>query len=254
MLVPASLGLPTNESRFAIVASPLSYRRAMRRHGGYKEFRRTSSDYVGVRGILQAFGLLYGFDALPDIIDPEDFDDVVIEEPMNVYSIASPKANVWTGKLLKELHKRWVPRLEFRADFASKDLWNVAVSLCSDGNPLQPQGWDVNAQGDRYARDFGLIVRAPNPYHDGCMVTIMAGRSSLGTEAACRAFIDPAKASEIREWLGGRVDLEDHKQPFWALVSLQRAIGDGREEARPETLSVDHVAASAPLRRRGQLA
>lgn len=71
MLVPSSLGRPTRESWFVIAASPLSWRRATHRHGGYHKLRRTASDYVGVRGILQAFGLLYDFDTLPDNIDPE---------------------------------------------------------------------------------------------------------------------------------------------------------------------------------------
>jgi hypothetical protein len=242
MLIPSSLGRPTKESRFAIVASPLSYRRATRRRGGYGELRRTSSDYVGVRGILQSFGHLYGFDTLPDIIDPDDFDDDVIAKPMNMYIISSPKANRWTSIMLGQFHKRWVPRLEFRADSESPDITNIWVSLYSDNRILHPPGWKLNIDRDRYARDFGFIIRAPNPYHENHMIAIMAGRSSLGTEAACRAFTDTVKLAEIRQRLAAiDVDLENHKQAFWLLVSMQRFLGDSREEANPESLRLHQL-------------
>ena len=161
MLVPVSLGHPTQESRFVIVASPLSYRRAMGRSGGYKKMRRTYSDYVGIRGILQGFGSLYGFETLPDLIDPEDYDDCALAESMNVYCIASPKANRWTARILDQYHQHYVPRLEFRADSASPNLKNVNVSIYSDDALLTPPGWKLNAEHDRYGRDFGLIVRGP---------------------------------------------------------------------------------------------
>ncbi len=242
MLVPNSLGYPTLESRFVIAASPLSYRRAVGRSGGYSTLRRTSSDYVGIRGILRAFGLLFGFDTLPDIVDPEDCTDDVIESGMDLYCIASPKANRWTRKLLGGFHKRWVPQIEFRADASSRDLKNVRVSIFSDASELCPPGWSVNVEGDRYARDFGVIVRGPNPFHENNMAVVIAGRSSLGTEAASIAFTEPTIVGRIRERLQGlRVDLEDHKQPFWVVVSMKRAIGDGKEEAVKDSLRVHQV-------------
>lgn len=249
MLVPNSLGRPTQDSRFIIAASPLSYRRVMGRSGGYTKLRRTASDYVGLRGLLQAFGLLYGFGTLPDIVDPEDCADNVIREAMNLYSIASPKANRWTRKVLDQYQERWVPPLEFRAYSKSKNLKNVKVSLFSHDELVRPDGWQLDVNGDRYARDFGLIVRGPNPYphNESYMVTILAGRSSLGTEAACRAFTDPDKIEEIRQLLSGSgIDLEDHKQAFWAIVSMDRAIGDKWEEAIIDSLKVEKANAFKP--------
>lgn len=140
MLVPGSLGHPTRESWYVIAASPLSWRRATHRRGGYAKLRRTASDYVGVRGILQAFGLLYGFQTLPDNIDPEHYDEPVIQEPMNLYCIASPKANRWTREILKKYQQHWAPRLEFRADPNSSDLRNVRVSIFCDGGEVSPPG------------------------------------------------------------------------------------------------------------------
>lgn len=242
MLVPSTLGRPTRESWFVIVASPLSFRRAKGRQGGYNKLRRTSSDYVGVRGIMQSFGLLFGFDALPDNLDPEDCNDSVLQEPMNLYCIASPKANRWTGSLLNEYGIRWAPRLGFRADPASPDLRNVHLSIWCDEEAVRPPGWSANDQGDRYNRDFGIVVRGPNPYHEECMAAVIAGRSSLGTEAACTAFTDPSAISIIRQRLVAlNVDLENHRQPFWVVVSMRRALGDDKEEAVRESLRIERV-------------
>lgn len=244
MMVPASLGQPTKESRFVIVASPLSYRRAMGRRGGFKDIRRTSSDYVGVRGILQAFGILYGFDALPDVIDPDDFRDEVISKPMNMYCIASPKANRWTSQMLEKLGECWAPRLGFRADPKSKDLKNIAVEIFRNNSRLEPANWPLDAESDRWALDYGIIVRAPNPYptNGGYMVTVLAGRSSLGTEAACKAFTDKDITDRIRKRLAPEgVDLDNHNQPFWVLVSMRRTIGDDWEDAIPESLELCEV-------------
>lgn len=244
MLVPASLGRPTSESWFVVAASPLSYRRARWARGGYKKLRRTSSDYVGLRGILQGFGLLFGFDALPDNLDPDDCDDSVLAERANFYCIASPKANRWTARLLAEIGKVWAPRLEFRPDPLSKDLRNVSTSIVSDGITLSPPGWSLNEDGDRYARDFGVVVRGPNPYHSDLMAVVMAGRSSLGTEAACTVFTDLRSLQVVQQRLRAlHIDIEDHRQAFWLLVSMSRRIGDPKEEAIKESLSIDRVEA-----------
>jgi hypothetical protein len=222
--------------------SPLSYRRVIGRSGGYKRFRNTASDYVGLRGILQAFGLLYGSQSLPEIIDPEDCMDDVMEEQMTLYSIASPKTNRWTGLLLKKFSEKWIPSIDFRAEQTSEDLKNVSISLYKDDTLLSPYGWKLNVELDRYQRDFGIIIRGANPYHENEMLAIIAGRSSLGTEAASRAFTDPKIVDEIRRRLSGlNVSLEDHKQAFWALVSMKRMIGDEKEEAILSSLRVEQV-------------
>lgn len=242
MLAPSTLGWPGVDTRFVVVASPLSYRRAQGRTGGYTKLRRTSSDYVGVRGILQGFGLLFDFDVLPDMLDPEDCHDSVLEERMNLYCIASPKANRWTKKILDEYSRRWAPTLEFRPDPESEDVRNVSLSILSDKHILGPPGWSFNDKGDRYEKDFGLIVRGPNPYHPELMAAILAGRSSLGTEAACRAFTDPKKVEIIQNRLAPLgATVEDHKVPFWVLVSMHRAMGDHKEEAIKETLTIERA-------------
>ncbi len=248
MLVPRSLGRPTGDSRFVVATSPLSYRRAIGRSGGYSRLRRTSSDYVGVSGIMQGFGLLYDFDPLPDILDPEDYRNEVLNADMTIYCIASPKANRWTRSLLRELAGRWTPSLEFRPEEKDTNLRNISVSIFHDGNLLHPSGWDFESKGDRYYRDFGLIVRGPNPSNPDRMIAVLAGRSSLGTEAACYAFVTPHHLTKLRDLLRGhRLDIEDHRQAFWALISLRRARGDGLEEAILDSLRVERA---EPFRRR----
>ena len=237
MLVPRSLGNPTRDSRFVIAASPLSWRRATNSRGGYAMLRRTESDYVGIRGIHRSFGQLYGFETLPDQIDPEDYRDHVEErEPMNVYCIASPKANRWTKSFLKAFGEKWAPKFEFRADPASPSLRNVRLSLFRDSDNVKPPDWN-DGEGDRYWWDFGILVRGPNPFHPEQMFAVVAGRSSLGTQAACTAFTEPETVKEIFEHLRHKLDIEDHRQPFWALVSMQRR-RDEKEEAMPESLQV----------------
>ena len=242
MLVPSSLGKPSKDSKFIIAASPLSYRRAIGRSGGYKKLRSTSSDYVGIRGILQTFGTLYGFETLPDMVDPEDCDDMVLQEKMNLYCIGSPKANHWTSMVLKEFQNRWIPKINFRADPLSKNLRNVKVSIFKNDSIYQPDDWKNYEDGDRYYKDYGIILRGPNPFDDRFMISIIAGRSSLGTEAASLAITSPKIVHEINKRLiGYDIDIEEHTKPFIALVKMDRTKGDGKEEANPDTLELAEV-------------
>jgi hypothetical protein len=74
------------------------------------------------------------------------------------------------------------------------------------------------------------------------MAVVIAGRSSLGTEAASRAFTDRDAVQSIQNRLSGHgISLDDHEVPFWALVSIQRTLGDGREEAAWGSLKIDRV-------------
>jgi hypothetical protein len=240
MLVPGSLERQKEPRKFVISTSP--YRRSISQSEPYNKLRNTSSDYVGLRGILQLFGLLYGFNTLPDIVNPEDCTDRVLRERMTIYSIGSPKANRWTGQLIKDFCKQWKPHICFKADPGSPILENVWISLCKDGTTLYPKGWKFNTEGDRCINDFGIIIRGPNPYHEKEMMVILAGRSSLGTEAACRAFTKYEIIDNIRNRLSAvNVNLEDHTQGFWALVKMSRLNGDRKEEASKSSLELDQV-------------
>jgi hypothetical protein len=240
MLVPSTLDA---DSPFIVAASPLAYRRATNTAGGYRTLRRTYSDHVGVRGILRSFGMIYGPDRLPEILDPEDFRDDVVDEPMNVYCIASPKANVWTGHFLGRYAQEWRPTVRFHADPISEDLRNLKVSLWINRGIYAPDGFspDDDSAESRWYHDFGIIVRGPKPGHPKNMMAILAGRTALGTEAACMAFTSANHVAVIRERLQGLGRrLDDHTEPFLAVVSVKRS-HESPHEAILESLEVGEV-------------
>lgn len=73
---------------------------------------------------------------------------------------------------------------------------------------------------DGSVRDFGLVVRAPNPRDSAHIVLIAAGRHSIGTHAACSAIVhrDSIAALEARLSAAG-VSLANTRQPFWAVIA-----------------------------------
>ena len=243
MLVPPTLDL-REDDRFVIAASPLSYRQAFGTRGGFKMLMPTSSDQVGIRGLIQAFGVMYGLHRQPELISPGDFVDEVANEAMNLYTIASPKANPWTRLLLREFHKQWTPRWAFKADPESHDLWNVRVDVHLDDHFYMPPGH--GQKGDRWRWDFGLLIRGPHPLHQRCMLTVLAGRSSLGTEAACRAATDPEHIGKIGEHLALKgVGIEDYRRAFWAVVAMSR---DEEHKPAADTLEICSAGPFKPLR------
>lgn len=181
MLTPASLNRP--EGPYVVAACPLSYREAFRVGSGWMERPvGTFSDHLGIRGLMQAFGLIYGLDRLPELLNPDDFDDKVLATPMHLYCIASPKANRWTGMMLKRFFESRQPVWEFRPDPESSNLRNPMVLIYRNGRPHEPT---YGVPGGRLVWDYGLVVRGPHPNDSGRLLMVLAGRSSLGTEAAC---------------------------------------------------------------------
>jgi hypothetical protein len=241
MLIPRSLG--DIEGKFIIAASPLSWREAAKVGGGFRNLRRTSSDHVGIRGLIQAFGMIFGLERLPDLLDPDDFEDEVVQEnAANFYCIGSPKANRWSGLLLENFYKRWRPRFEFKADPTSPDLRNIRVRLEMDGNRYKPHNFGKD-ENDPFTKDFGILVRGPHPADSKFIFMVMAGRSALGTEAVCHAATDPAHIAEIKRRLHhDQVELSDHKKAFWAIVSITRdTTKGGAFEADLSSLEIAEV-------------
>ncbi len=227
MVVPASLRSREGpQEKFVVAASPLSWREAARSRTGFKELRRTSSDHVGVRGLIHAFGLIYGLHRLPDLVNPGDYMDDVVTSPAHFYCIGSPKANVWTGALLTRFFKNWRSFIEFKADPDSRDLRNVRVMAELDGKTYYPPGFDATAGRSRH--DFGFVIRGPHPKHSEYMIMILAGRGALGTEAACRAVTDPDSVKQVREMAEAEAkrrqqefDFANHLHAFWAVADMK---------------------------------
>jgi hypothetical protein len=218
MLVPESVA--QQEGPFVVAASPLSYREAFRSRGGWVERPvGTYSDQVGIRGLMQAFGLIYGLDRLPNLMNPDDFDDKILNKPAHLFCIGSPKANRWTGMMMAEFFASRKPTWEFRADPESTDLRNPKVAICTSGKAYEPLG---KVEASRLVWDFGLVVRGPHPKDAELLFMAMAGRSSLGTEAACLATTDPECQAKLAAALAQRgVNLDEHRQAFCAVVSVR---------------------------------
>lgn len=249
MLVPDSLDSP-EKGKFVIAVSPLAYRVARHGGGGYPGLRPTASDYVGVRGLIQSFGLMYGLECLPDLIDPRDYMDKVAKTPVNLYCIASPKANPWTKLLLDRFSKKWTPQIAFHPDPKSPDLRDIQVSI-HIGEGDQPYVPLSLIGVPRQREDFGVVIRGPHPEDATRMLMVLAGRGALGTEAACYAVTDARCAQKIKNAFvekNVKVDFHNHKEAFYATVSVRK------EEPFPhrtllDSLQVVHVARFDPRRK-----
>jgi nucleoside 2-deoxyribosyltransferase len=251
MLVPKTLA-ELEVGKTVVAASPLSYREARRSTGGYKGLRRTSADNVGIRGLLRGFGALYALNFLPELVNPGDFADEVLTQGagFNLYAIGSSKANRWTGLIMNELNKRWAPTLTFVPDPASDDLRDVRVLIHRKGQPLQVFGPSANESKTHVEWDYGIIIRAPNPFSPGHMAMVLAGRSALGTQAACMVATEAvhlrrlhAKLTEHRP----KIELDDHTQPFVAVVHMSAIKGDEvLHEPDPSSLDISSVELLVP--------
>ena len=249
MLAPESLGDPA-DNRFVVAASPLSRRDPVRREGGYTMLRRTSSDQAGIRGLIQAFGSIFALQLLPDLLDPNDYDDAALENretSANLYCIASPKSNRWTGYMLKRFYHHWTPRIEFLPDPDSRSLRNVDLLVRRDGHDFHPP--EYKAGTPRRDWDFGFVIRGPNPVFDNRMLMVLAGRSALGTKAASLAATHPEHIDQIKQLIHERnadFDLNDHRQAFWAVVSLASNTQSPAHEADLADLKISYAAACSP--------
>lgn len=217
ILVPNSI---ENQHDFVVAANPLSYRAAFRARGGWRERPLiTYSDHVGIRGLMQSFGLIYGFEVFPELINPDDFDDKVLDEPMNLYTIGSPKANRWTRIMLEKFFSNREPKWDFKPDPESKDISNPKVIIRRNMTKYLPS---KTGDSNRLKWDFGIIVRGPHPLDSSFMLMVLAGRSALGTEASCLAVIDPQCIQTLSDrLLFEKINLKNHREIFCAIVSIE---------------------------------
>lgn len=217
ILVPQTL---TEKHSFVVAANPLSYRAAFRARGGWTDRPLiTCSDHVGIRGLMQSFGWIYGFEVLPELINPDDFDDKVLLKPMNLYTIGSPKANRWTGIMFEQFFSNKEPLWDFKPDPESKDILNPKVILRRNKTEYLPSR--IGNQS-RLIWDFGIIVRGPHPHDSSFMLMALAGRGALGTEAACLAVSNPKCAEKLsKELMHKEIEIQNHKNIFCAIVSIE---------------------------------
>lgn len=204
---------------FVVATNPLSYREAYRVREGWKRPPTTFSDYVGIRGLMRAFGLILGMQTLPELINPDDFDDEARKRKTHLYLIGSSKANRWTGLVMEDFFRDRNPKWDFRPDPESKNIRNPRVIIRCNGQKYAPLDWEGT---NRTMNDFGIVIRGPHPNHDKLMVMVLAGRSALGTEAAALAVTEPWCIRELKRELDHRkINPDDHRQAFLAIVSVE---------------------------------
>jgi len=205
---------------FVVAVNPLSYRAAYRVARGWKVRRAvTFSDYVGIRGLMRVFGLTLGMQQLPELINPDDFDDAALDREMHLYVIGSAKSNRWAGLIMERFFANRKIKWEFRPDPESRDILNPKVIIRVNGKEYSPVGWN---ETNRIQKDFGIVLRGANPRDSSYMLTLLAGRSSLGTEAASLAVTEPDCIRKLTQALMYRdIDPEDHRQGFIAVVSVE---------------------------------
>jgi hypothetical protein len=238
MLVPSSLS--HRDGPYVVAASPLSYREAFRSRGGWRERPLgTYSDHIGIRGLMQAFGSIFGLHRLPELLDPDDFDDKALAVASHLYSIASPKANWLTGSIMSRFFEEKEFTWEFRPDPDSSNLRNPKLMIRLNGEPYRRIS---RASGGTLVWDYGLIIRGPHPVDPDFMFLIMAGRAARGTEASCLAVTDPECVSKLHKAMkDNEIDPDDHNSAFCAVVSVSAKNGDSRLGPDKSSLRVEDI-------------
>ncbi len=215
--------MPQNPSPSFIVADP-KLRGPSSRFLFHPRERRTWGDYLGIVGVLSAFGSVYGEHIVPELLSASHISEIADEndQPIrwdaNFYLVGSPKSNLQTERFLSEMQRGRAPNWRFGRCPGEDDLADFEVQLSGE---LGPQGFSsecTKGTPDRGSRDCGLVVRGPHPEHSRRMVTILAGPHSLGAGAACIAATNTQLIREIGKRLAGTADLAARDVTIWVLV------------------------------------
>lgn len=184
--------------------------------------KRTYGDYIGVSGIITAFGALLGTDKAPELVSSRYMDSTVGNEDANLYLIGSLRANDLVSGFLSEVQCGLSPNWRFENEAPSDRAYHTILA----GNL---EGWPASDYDPEESRgvDYGIIVRGPHPRWPRRMVTIMAGSHTLGTGAACLAATRAERIVQIEEHLPPDVSLEDKDRNMWALIRGEADPGDG---------------------------
>ena len=207
---------------------------------GAQFHHKTFGDYLGIRGLLGAFGSLMGENSTAELISAQFVPPDLKDRDVNLYLIGSKKVNLFAGEFLEALQgpndPQWyLGRLpesedaegEYVFDERRHDLEKNGDYRCElyqrndDAYIAQPSKIKKLSNGMPYHRqDRGILVRAPHPNHPERIVLIMAGAHSLGSGAACIAATNSQKINDIQTRLRAhhRVNLADKSCAFWALV------------------------------------
>ncbi|MFA5414402.1 MAG: hypothetical protein WC295_02810 [Methanoregula sp.] len=222
MLIPEVL------EEIYIVASP-KYPNSESPFAGQVRDIRTFGDYLGVMGILTAFGSTMGESKAIQLVSGQYSSDDLLTRPASLFMIGSRKSNPPAGKMMAKVLKGKDPYWTFdpAGDVPEKGDWRVMLYKHLKGEKL-PQKGTVGTFQDKqiWKEDYGIIIRAPHPLHPDRLVLIMAGAHSLGTGAACIAATYSPCIKEIQKFLPEKV-LGDKSKSFWVLVKGKASENDG---------------------------
>lgn len=178
---------------------------------GLPQARRTYGDYLGVIGIINAFGAVIGAGSSPELVTGKEINPELATCDANLFLIAAPKSNDLTASFLQDLHRGQAPCWVFTEPEPGAGANLLGQTGANWKPPTQPP------QGSR-RQDFGVVVRGPHPKHPRRTVMVMAGQHSLGTGAACLAATTPSIIAQIQSKLPDSVSLDDKHLRIWALV------------------------------------
>lgn len=191
---------------------------------------RTYGDFLGVMGLLTAFGSTIGESNNVEFVSGQYAGDDLLTRPANLFMIGSQKSNPPVGVMLKWILKGKDPSWSFEQvpTHQKGEHRTMVLYRHQNGKKILEESTLGDFKGrEIWQEDYGLIVRAPHPLHPDRMVLVMAGAHSLGTGAACIAATSSRFIREIQKnHLDGKV-LADKTQTFWVLVKGIASERDG---------------------------
>ncbi len=213
--------IPQNPAPSFIVADPKKPGPTSRFQFHPRE-RRTWGDYLGIVGVLSAFGSVYGEHVVPELLSSSHVsqfeDDHPIHWDANFYLLGSSKSNKLTERFLQALQRDRHPNWRFGRCPEDETPEDYEVQLIGIlGSEVFQSDCNRGVLGSGSC-DYGLIVRGPHPVHSHRMVAILAGPHSLGTGAACIAATNTQLIREIAKRLPGNTDLGNRDATIWVLV------------------------------------
>jgi hypothetical protein len=210
-----------------ILASPRQNPGPDSRSTGHTRERRTFGDNVGIVRLLAAFGMMFGDTSAVELVSAQYCADEIETADLNLFLIGSKKNNPICGRLMEALQVGSDVSWRFSGANGAPETGDYPVSLFRKCAGLE---YEIHGRKDLWrgnqvhVEDHGLVLRGPHPYHQGRLITIMAGAHSLGTAAACVAA---THTPVIRAIVEKGIDIAKREQAFWALVHGTASSKDG---------------------------
>jgi hypothetical protein len=212
---------------------------------------QTFGDYLGIKGLITAFGAIQGEGAHIELISAQHCPDDIVDRDANFFLIGSKKSNTHGGRMLERLTRGYEPGwgLGARTRNEERDDYKVRLFRASGGKrtEIEASSRRDDEGGLVHTVDHGLIVRGPHPTRKDRLVTCIAGPHSLGTGAACLAATRSRLIEQIKGALPTGSDLGDKTRTLWVLVR-----GEANDQGMLDESGVSIVEAGMyPTSRRG---